>query len=184
MKRGKYKKWTNEEELVIISMRKEGKSIPEIAKKVGRPYTATQQHIVRMIGACKLEKKCISYHHQDWYLANKTPEVKPVAKKKNAKTKFTEEDCNKILQYVAETPWNIQSAFRRYSNESGIPVSAIHSLYYCRSKYRVRLKDRGARFTVVGSKGHTVDNCKNTNDGKTSNVWRFIKRCLLTSLLS
>ena len=183
--KSKRKKWTNEEELVIISMRNAGKTIPEIAKKLGRPYCATQKHIVQMIDECKIEKKCNSYHSQDWYKGIVNTRTKPVLPSKRSKRiKFTEEDCNKIIQYVSETPWNIQSAFRRYSAESGIPVSAIHSLYYCRSKSRVRLKDRGTWFSVVGSKGHTADNGKNTNEGKTSRIWKLIKRCLFTSLLS
>ena len=56
MKRGKYKKRTNEEELVIISMRAEGKSVKEIATALGRTLPSTQHFINKLINECKIEK--------------------------------------------------------------------------------------------------------------------------------
>lgn len=178
----KYKVWSNEEDKVIIRLRKEGKSIPEIAKALNRTYYATQNRIVKLINKCKIEKKQVSYHSRIGYC--KVLESTSVKKGdiKNGRTKM---DAEKILQYVSENPWNIQAAFRRYSEESGFSVKSIHNLYYSRSKARTRLKDRETKFSIVGSGGHSYKNGKNTNHLYVkSNLWTKLKAWVLRSLLS
>lgn len=178
----KYKAWSNEEDKVIIRLRKKGKSIPEIAKALNRTYYGTQRRIVKLINECKVEKKQTSYHSKVGYC--KVLEHTSVQKEdvKNGRTKM---DAEKILQYVSENPWNIQAAFRKYSEESGFSVKAIHSFYYCRSKTRTRLKDRETKFSIVGSGGHSYKNGKNTNHLHVkSSLWTKLKAWVLRSLLS
>lgn len=170
--KNKGKKWTDEEDVVIIRLRKRGKSIPEIAKTLERTYGATSMRVSKLIGECKIKKKR--------YTPTKRLSVGYMQCTQTSPTKIvkgrSKMDAAKILQYVSETPWNIQSAFRRYSEESGFSVSSIHSFYYHRNKARTRLKDRGAVFTLVGKQGHTIENGKNTNHlWSKSNIWKVLK---------
>ena len=58
----------------------------------------------------------------------------------------------------------------------GISTKTIANAYYCRSKRRTRIKDMGPALSIVGVKGHTVNNGKNTNHlHKPSNIWYKIK---------
>lgn len=167
MTRGKYKKWSAEEDLVISRMRTEGKSIREIAKALNRSYCSVQNRIRILLGECKLQKMVITGY-------SRSVKPKTTSTKKTKKSKI---DAQKVLQYVSETPWNISSAFRRYSEESGIPVKTIAGAYYCRSSRRTRIKDMGPALSIVGVGGHTTNNGKNTNDlYKPSNLWQKIKR--------
>lgn len=167
MTRGKYKKWSAEEDSVISRMRTEGKSIREIAKALNRSFCSVQGRVRILLGECKLQKIVITGY-------SRSVKPKTTGTKKTKKSKI---DAHKVLQYVAENPWNIQAAFRKYSKESGIPVKAISNAYYCRSKYRTRIKDMGPALSVVGVKGHTVNNGKNTNDLCVySNLWYKIKQ--------
>ena len=167
MTRGKYKKWSAEEDSVISRMRTEGKSIREIAKALNRSFSSVQGRVRILLGECKLQKIVITGY-------SRSVKSKTISTKGGNKSKI---DAQKVLQYVSETPWNISSAFRRYSNESGIPVKAISNAYYCRSKRRTRIKDMGPALSVVGVKGHTVNNGKNTNDLCVySNLWYKIKQ--------
>lgn len=178
----KYKAWSNEEDEVIIRLRKRGKSIPEIAKALNRTYSSAQRRIVKLIDECKVKKKQISYHDKASYRKDLNSTLTKKEDVKNGRTKM---DAEKILQYVSESPWNIQEAFRRYSKESGFSVAAIHSLYYSRSKTRTRLKDRETVFSIVGSGGHSYKNSKNTNNLYTkSSLWAKLKEWALRSLLS
>ena len=166
MTRGKYKKWSAEEDSVISRMRNEGKSIREIAKALNRSFSSVQGRVRILLGECKLQKIVITGY-------SRSVKSKTISTKGGNKSKI---DAQKVLQYVSETPWNISSAFRRYSNESGISVKAISNAYYCRSKRRTRIKDMGPALSVVGVKGHTVNNGKNTNDlCIPSNIWQKIK---------
>lgn len=167
MTRGKYKKWSAEEDSVISRMRTEGKSVREIAKALNRSFSSVQGRVRILLGECKLQKIVITGY-------SRSVKSKTISTKGGNKSKI---DAQKVLQYVSETPWNISSAFRRYSNESGIPVKAISNAYYCRSKRRTRIKDMGPALSVVGVKGHTVNNGKNTNDLCVySNLWYRIKQ--------
>lgn len=167
MKKRVYKKWSAKEDLVISRMRAEGKSINEIAKSLNRSFFSVQNRICILIEECKLQKKTIT-----GYSRSVQPKTTSTKRSKNIKI-----DAQKVLQYVSKTPWNIQSAFRKYSKESGIPVKAIHNAYYTRSKYRTRIKDMGPALSVVGVNGHTVKNGKNTNDlYRPSSIWQKIKR--------
>ena len=167
MKKRVYKKWSAEEDLVISRMRAEGKSINEIAKSLNRSFFSVQNRICILIEECKLRKKTITGY-------SRSVKPKTTGTKKTKKSKI---DAQKVLQYVSETPWNISSAFRRYSEESGIPVKTIAGAYYCRSSRRTRIKDMGPALSIVGVGGHTTNNGKNTNDlYKPSNLWQKIKR--------
>lgn len=167
MTRGKYKKWSAEEDSVISRMRTEGKSTREIAKVLGRSFSSVQGRVRILLGECKLQKIVITGYSRS--VKPKTTGTK--------KCRISKIDPQKVLQYVAENPWNIQAAFRKYSKESGIPVKAISNAYYCRSKRRTRIKDMGPALSVVGVKGHTVNNGKNTNDLCVySNLWYKIKQ--------
>ena len=167
MTRGKYKKWSAEEDSVISRMRTEGKSIRDIAKALNRSFSSVQGRVRILLGECKLQKIVITGY-------SRSVKSKTISTKGGNKSKI---DAQKVLQYVSETPWNISSAFRRYSNESGISVKAISNAYYCRSKRRTRIKDMGPALSVVGVKGHTVNNSKNTNDLCVySNLWYKIKQ--------
>ena len=169
MTRGKYKKWSAVEDLVISRMRAEGKSIREIAKALNRSFPSVQGRVRVLLGECKLQKIVITGYSRS---------VKPKTNgtKRGKKSKI---DAQKVLRYVSETPWNISSAFRRYSEESGISVKAINNAYYCRYPHRTRIKDMGPALSIVGANGHTTNNSKNTNDlYKPSNLWQKIKRLI------
>lgn len=169
MTRGKYKKWSAEEDLVISRMRAEGKSIREIAKALNRSFPSVQGRVRILLGECKLQKIVITGY-------SRSVKPKTTSTKKTKKSKI---DAQKVLQYVSETPWNIQAAFKKYSEESGISVKAINNAYYCRSPHRTRIKDMGPALSVVGVNGHTVKNGKNTNDlYRPSNIWHKIRRLL------
>lgn len=166
MTRGKYKKWSAEEDIVISRMRTEGKSIREIAKALNRSFHSVNGRVRILLGECKLQKIVITGY-------SRSVKPKTTSTKKTKKSKI---DAKKVLQYVSETPWNISAAFKRYSEESGISVKAINNAYYCRSPHRTRIKDMGPALSIVGVKGHTVNNGKNTNDLCVySNLWYKIK---------
>ena len=167
MTRGKYKKWSAEEDSVISRMRTEGKSIREIAKALNRSFSSVQGRVRILLGECKLQKIVITGY-------SRSVKSKTISTKGGNKSKI---DAQKVLQYVSETPWNISSAFKRYSEESGISVKAINNAYYCRSPHRTRIKDMGPALSIVGINGHTTNNSKNTNNlYKSSNLWQKIKR--------
>ena len=167
MTRGKYKKWSAEEDSVISRMRAEGKSIREIAKALNRSFSSVQGRVRILLGECKLQKIVITGY-------SRSVKPKTTSTKKTKKSKI---DSQKVLQYVAETPWNISSAFKRYSEESGIPVKSISNAYYCKSNCKTRIKDMGPALLVVGASGHTTNNGKNTNDLCVySNLWYKIKQ--------
>lgn len=154
----KRKRWTNEEELVIISMRAEGKTSVEIADKLNRSVWSVRNRIKKLINECKIELK---------------------------QTHSSPLDYDKIGEYVANNPGNIQAAFRRYAKTYGCSVSAVHNAYYNKhGRRRQRVKDRGNLFTLVGQKGHTINNSKICNNVKRSNLWLKMKDWLLHSLLS
>lgn len=166
MTRGKYKKWSAKEDLVISRMRAEGKSIREIAKALNRSFCSVQGRVRILLGECKLQKMVITGY-------SRSVKPKTTSTKKTKKSKI---DSQKVLQYVSETPWNISSAFKKYSEESGIPVKSISNAYYCKSNRKTRIKDMGPALLVVGANGHTTNNGKNTNDlCKQSNLWHKIK---------
>lgn len=167
MTRGKYKKWSAEEDSVISRMRAEGKSIREIAKALNRSFHSVNGRVRILLGECKLQKIVITGY-------SRSVKPKTTGTKRGKKSKI---DAQKVLQYVSETPWNISSAFRRYSEESGISVRAINNAYYCRSPYRTRIKDMGPALSIVGTNGHTTNNSKNTNTlYRSSTLWQKIKR--------
>ena len=167
MTRGKYKKWSAEEDRVISRMRTEGKSIREIAKVLNRSFCSVQGRVKILLGECKLQKIVITGY-------SRSVKPKTISIKRGKKSKI---DAKKVLQYVSETPWNISSAFRKYSEESGIPVKTIADAYYCRSSHRTRIKDMGPALSIVGTNGHTTNNSKNTNTlYRSSSLWQKIKR--------
>lgn len=167
MTRGKYKKWSAEEDLVISRMRTEGKSIREIAKVLNRSFSSVQGRVRILLGECRLQKIVITGY-------SRSVKPKTTGTKRCKKSKI---DAQKVLQYVSETPWNIQAAFKKYSEESGISVKAINNAYYCRSPHRTRIKDMGPVLSIVGVGGHTTNNGKNTNDlYRLSSIWQKIKR--------
>ena len=153
----KRKRWTNEEDRVIISMRAKGNTSIEIAKKLDRSVWSVRNRIKRLINECKIELK---QSHSS-----------PI-------------DYDKIGEYVANNPGNIQAAFRRYAKTYGCSVSTVHHAYYYKKSNKQRVKDRGNLFTLVGQKGHTINNSKNCNNIKRSNLWSKMKDWLLHSLLS
>ena len=156
MKRGKYKKWTNEEELVIISMRAEGKSIREIATALKRTHSSTQHFVKKLIDECK------------------------VAKRANVSKVNTSE----LLEFIAKNPGNIQKAFRQYSEKTGLSVGTIHNAYYGKHKNKKSIKETSTVLTVVSKYGHTLKNSKNTPEVKRSKIWLKMKEWLFASLLS
>lgn len=157
MKRN-YKKWTNEEELVIISMRKEGKSLKEIASVLGRTPATVGVRCSKLINACKIEKR-----------------------KGGVPSKLNYEQ---IGNYVSENPNNIRDAFRKYAEDNNCSWGTVASAYYKRRPNKTRVKDSGNWFTIVGKKGHTINNNKVSESNKTSNLWTKLKDLLLSSLLS
>lgn len=158
--RKNYKRWTNDEESVLISMRKSGKTCKEIAKTLKRTEQAVFWHCHKLIDECKLEKKT------------------------SGPTRIL--DYDRIAQYVSENPANIRACFKKYADEVGVKWTSVQSAYYSRSYSRTqeRIKDRGNLFTIVGKKGHTTNNDKNSDLIKTSNLWEKMKDWLLSSLLS
>lgn len=160
MKNKTWKKWTNDEDLVIISMRAEGKTASEIAKKLNRTDWSVKNRIKKLINECRIELK---------------------------RVRSAPLDYDKIGEYVSKSPGNIRSAFKKYAKDYGCSISGVNNAYYCKSNKKgnkIRVKDRGNFFTVVGKNGHTTGNCKNTTNIKRSNLWTKIKDWLLQSLLS
>ena len=145
-----YKKWTNDEELVVISMRKEGKSIKEIAKQLNRPFYSVSNKCNRLIATKKIEPR---------------------------RSKM---DYDKIGEFVSKNPGNITEGFRQYSAYSGFAVASIANAYYQKKQpgQKIRVKDRGELFTVIGKAGHTINNSKNTCIIKKKNLWQKIKKYL------
>lgn len=158
MKRGKYKKRTNEEELVIISMRAEGKSVKEIAAALGRTIPSTQRFISKLINECKIEKKG---------------------------SKCSKINKDELVDLIAKNPGNIQEAFRKYAEKTGLSIHTIHGAYYSKANTnKKRIKDSTTILTVVSKYGHTNNNSKNTKNIARSNIWLKIKDWLCSALLS
>lgn len=157
MQKRHYKKWTNDEDLVIISMRAANKTSIEISKELGRSFWSVRNRIKKLINECKVELK---------------------------QTRSAPLDYDKIGDYVARNPGNIQNAFRKFAKDNGCSVSSVHSAYYCKSRRKQRVKDSGNFFTLVGKTGHTTNNSKICNSVKRSNLWTKLKEWLLSSLLS
>lgn len=159
MKRGKYKKRTNEEELVIISMRAEGKSAKEIATALGRSVVSTRHFINKLINECKIEKKSSS--------------------------KYSKINKEELVNLIAKNPGNIREAFRKYAEKTGLSINTIHHAYYCKANTnKKRIKDSTTILTVVSKYGHTNNNSKNTTNIARSNIWLKIKDWLCSALLS
>lgn len=158
MKRGKYKKRTNEEELVIISMRAEGKSAREIAAALGRSVVSTRHFINKLINECKIEKKG---------------------------SKCSKINKDELVDLIAKNPGNIQEAFRKYAEKTGLSMHTIHHAYYSKTNTnKKRIKDSTTILTVVSKYGHTNNNSKNTTNIARSNIWLKIKDWLCSALLS
>lgn len=155
MKRA-YKRWTNEEDLVIINLRKEGKTTKKIAITLNRSVGSITSRIQYLLSSNKIKKY---------------------------ESKL---DYAKIADYVSKNPGNIREAFRKYANKSGYSLKTISKAYYQKKQPcgRVRVKDSGNLFIVLGKSGHTINNEKNTNIIKKSNLWQKIKKCLSSFLLS
>ena len=149
MKRA-YKRWTNEEDLVIINLRKEGKTIKEIATTLNRSVGSVVGRIHTLLLSNKIEK------HE------------------------SKLDYAKIADYVSKNPGNIKEAFRKYAKTSGYSIKTISKAYYQKKQScgRVRIKDSGNLFIVLGKTGHTTNNEKNTNRIQKSTLWQKIKRFL------
>lgn len=171
----KYKKWSSDEEKVLIRLRNEGNTIPEIAQIMKRSIKSVAGKTQKLINCCqvaKVRRKRVTTKKK------RTANVgfmQKLSQNTNVDFKYKGKvDIAKVQQYVAENPWNIQAAFRRYSAESGINVSTIHNLYYCRRKGG-RIKDGKELFTNVGSKGRSTRNSKNTNKNFVlCNLWQKI----------
>ena len=157
MKRS-YKRWTNEEEQVIISMRAEGYSIKEIAKAINRKPKDVQNKVCKLINECKVSKKG------------------SIPKKL---------DYDRIVEVISKYPGNLREAFRVYAKEANCSARSVANAYYD-SKYSNgnRIKDRGTIFTIVSKEGHTINNSKITNTIQKSNLWNRIKNWIIKSLLS
>lgn len=160
MENKKYKKWTNEEDLVIISMRKKGKTIREIAAKLGRTEGTVSMRCSKLISECRISKK-----------------FGGIPSKLNYK---------KIGECVSKNPNNIRAAFKKYAEEKGVSWRTVENAYYEKKQPlgKIRVKDMGNWFTVIGKKGHTITNDKNSNNLKSSNLWARLKELLMSSLLS
>ena len=164
-----YKKWTNEEDVVIVSMRAKGSSGKEIAKALNRTYSSTHNRINFMIAKGEISKK---------------KRCNKVATIVEAKRKSTI-DYYEVAKRVAENPGNLQAVFRKYAKEIGVTVETVHRAYYNPSQSRTRIKDLVHIFTVVGQKGFGPNNSKNFNEPiKRSNIWLKFKEWLYSSLLS
>jgi IS30 family transposase len=149
MKRA-YKRWTNEEDLVIINLRKEGKTIKEIATTLNRSVGSITGRVQYLLSSNKIEK---------W------------------ESKL---DYAKIADYVSKNPGNIKEAFRKYAKTSGYSINTISRAYYQKKQScgKVRIKDSGNLFIVLGKTGHTINNEKITNRIQKSTLWQKIKRFL------
>lgn len=149
MKRA-YKRWTNEEDLVIIRLRKEGKTIKEITTMLNRPKGSVTSRVQYLLSSGKIKKR---------------------------ESKL---DYAKIADYVSKNPGNIREAFRKYANKSGYSLKTIAKAYYQKKQPcgRIRIKDSGNLFIVLGKTGHTTNNEKNTNRIQKSTLWQKIKRFL------
>lgn len=156
MSKRSYKRWTNDEELVIISMRADGKSNKEIADALGRTYGAICQKVAQMIGECKIQK-------------GRFPKVTVLEV-----AKIASEYCN-----------NHSEGFRKLAEEKGVSYQYIHDLYYIKKKNKTRGKDIIKNNIVMFGKSGIITNGKNNNEEpQKSTLWHTIKGWLLSHLLS
>lgn len=156
----KYKRWTNEEDLVIISMRSEGKTLKEIATKLNRTYGSIVGRVRHLISTCSIEKK-------------------------KGSNKISKIDSDVLLDYIANSPGNLHEAFRKYAADYGLSAAYVENRYYAKNRKGIqRVKDLGTVFTVVSKTGHTLNNSKNTTKMYKSNLWEKWKAWLYGCLLS
>jgi predicted transcriptional regulator len=183
-----YKKWTAEEELVISRMRKEGKTIKEIAKSLNRTESSVTFRIHQMINCCTLQKKGKSSvkTHKNYTHAfgfSTKPEIYPTGKKVSSKSKIDYDEVARRIENGGLR--NIQKTLREYSKETGISIYALHRAYYSESQPRTRIKDRVRAYTIVTPKGVIHGANKNTDKPiiKVS-IWSKMKTWLSSLLLS
>lgn len=154
--KSKNKRWTNEEELVIISMRAEKKSLKEIAKALNRTEGAVSMRCCKLIDECKLEK--------------------------TTKSKINYEE---LAKYASHNVGNIKKGLRQYSEEYDIPYYTVQGAYYKKRKHRTRAKDIIKNNIVMFGRGGVITNSKNSDETPNKNtLWHTIKGWLLSHLLS
>lgn len=156
MSKRSYKRWTNDEELVIISMRAEGKTNKEIADALNRDYKSVCNKVSKMIGECRIQK-------------GRPPKVTVLET-----AKIASEYCN-----------NHSKGFRKLAEEKGVSYHYIHDLYYSKNKNKTRGKDIIKNNIVMFGKSGIITNGKNNNEEpQKTTLWHKIKGWLLSQLLS
>lgn len=156
MSKRNYKKWTDDEDLVIISMRAEKKSSKEIAKALGRSISSVNCRCGMLINQCKLSK--------------------------TSKTKINYHD---IADCASLNFGNLSKGFKNYAKEQKVSYYTIRNAYYVKKPNRVRAKDIKKNNIIMFGKSGIIANAKNSKQKpKKDTLWHKLKGWLLSQLLS
>lgn len=93
--------------------------------------------------------------------------------------RYTEEEDRVIISEIAETPYNLESAFRRASIQINRTPGAISMHWYQTLRRRnncIFMTISGKKCTVNGKNAVILENSNTTNTG--NSIWDRIKRFL------
>lgn len=93
--------------------------------------------------------------------------------------RYTEEEDRVIISEIAETPYNLEDAFRRASTQINRTPSAISMHWYQTLRRRnncIFMTISGKKCTVNGNNVVILENSNTTNTG--NSIWSRIKRFL------
>lgn len=93
--------------------------------------------------------------------------------------RYTEEEDRVIISEIAETPYNLEDAFRRASTQINRTPSAISMHWYHTLRRRnncIFMTISGKKCTVNGKNVVILENSNTTNTG--NSIWSRIKRFL------
>lgn len=93
--------------------------------------------------------------------------------------RYTEEEDRVIISEIAETPYNLEDAFRRASTQINRTPSAISMHWYQTLRRRnncIFMTISGKKCTVNGKNVVILENSNTTNTG--NSIWSRIKRFL------
>ena len=187
MTRGKYKKWSVEEDLVINRMRKEGSTTKKIASFLNRSERSVANRIQRLINCCQVEKTRKATRGRASVMFCKTlPKPKRSEQPKIKKFGKGKIDYDEVARRIENGGIrNIQKTLRTYASEVGVSISTLHKAYYSESQAQTRIKDRVRLYTVISPT--CVLEGANKNTDKTVvrvSIWKKLKSLIASFLYS
>ena len=185
MTRGKYKKWSVEEDLVINRMRKEGSTTKKIASFLNRSERSVANRIQRLINCCQVEKTRKATRGRASVMFCKTlPKPKRSEQPKIKKFGKGKIDYDEVARRIENGGIrNIQKTLRTYASEVGVSISTLHKAYYSESQAQTRIKDRVRLYTVISPTCVLEGANKNTDKPVVRvSIWKKLKS-LIASLL-